>query len=261
MIVDALTHLNPDPKAYGPAYDLSVEFLVKQLEGSPVDKAIVTAIEADSPYATTTEYVAECRDRFPDRIIGFCSVDPLHDPEAVKKLEHYVRDLAMKGLKLHPRHQGLRVDNPKVTEVVEKATELNIPVTICGSQWKHAPLEDQLPIHIDTLCKRVPEAHIIIAHAGGFRFMDAFMVAVANDNVSLETSIALRYFEGTPFEDQLIFAFKQLGPKRLIYGSDHPEDPIGESYRRSRAMLERHGFSAEDCALIFGQNILSLLPD
>ena len=261
MIIDALTHVNPDPKAYGPAHDLSLEFLIRQLEESPVDKAIVTAIEADSPYATSTKYVAECRDRFPDRIIGFCSVDPLRDPKAVAKLEHYVVDLGMKGLKLHPRHQRLRVDDPKVTKVVEKATELNIPVTICGSQWKHAPLEDQLPIHIDTLCKRVPEAHIIIAHAGGFRFMDAFMVAVANDNVSLETSIALRYFEGTPFEDQLLFTFKQLGAKRLIYGSDHPEDPIGECYDRSRSILERHGFSETDCALIFGENILSLLPE
>ena len=260
MIVDSLTHIHENPKAFGEKYNAGVDFLLKNLDESPVDKAVVAAIAADTHYGTPSEYVAEVCRKFPDRLIGLASVDPIRDPDAVAKFERYITQEGLKGLKLHPRHQQLAVDDPRVTPVVEKAAELGVPTFICGSQWKHAPLRDQLPINVDVLCKRVPNAKIVITHSGGFHFMQAFTVAVANDNVYLETSIALKYFENTPFEDQYIFTLKKIGAHRVIYGSDHPEDPVKDCYARSRAMLERHGFSDADLAQIFGGTILSLLP-
>lgn len=260
MIVDALTHVHAKPEGFGPDCDATVETLVANIDASPVDKALITAIDAEGLFGTSSEYVAECCRRYPDKLIGFASVNPVTDPKAVESFEHYITDLGLCGLKLHPRHQRLSVDDPKVIPVVEKAAELGVPVAICASLWKHAPLKDQLPINIDTLCKHVPEANIIICHAGGFHFMDAFIVAVANDNVYLETSTSLTYFHGTPFEDQFMFTLKQIGAHRVIYGSDHPEAPLKDSYPHSRRILEDHGFSAEDCTRIFGGNILSLLP-
>ncbi|MEX2016674.1 MAG: amidohydrolase family protein, partial [Candidatus Hydrogenedentales bacterium] len=228
MIIDALTHVNPNPKAFGDRYDASVEFLIKNLEESPVDRAVVTAIAADTYYGTSNEFVIECCRKYPDRLIGVASVDPLRDPDAVATLERCVREGGMRGLKLHPRHQKLSVADPAVFPVVEKAAELGVPVWICGSQWRNAPLKFQMPIHVDDLCKAVPEAKIIIAHAGGFLFLQALMVAVANPNVYLETSTDLKYFYGTPFEDQLMFVLKQVGARRVIYGSDHPEYAVKE---------------------------------
>ncbi len=259
MIVDALTHVHANKDRFGNGTDARVEFLISNLDRAGIDKAVVTAIAADTNYGTTSEYVAECCQRYPDRIIGFASVDPLRDPDAVAKLECYVTESGLRGLKLHPRHQQLSVDDPRVVPVVAKAAELGIPVMVCGSQWKHAPLAWQDPANVDVLCKRVPDAKIIIAHGGGFRFWDAFIVAVANENVYLETSILLNYFRGTPYEQQYRFTLEQLGASRLIYGSDHPEDPAGDCYPRSRSILEEYGFTAEDCAKIFGENILGLV--
>lgn len=259
MIVDALTHINPDPRAFGPKYDAGLDFLLKNLDESPVDKAVIVAIDADTHYATDSEFVAECCHAHPDKLIGFASVNPIRDPDAIPKFERYVTELGLRGLKLHPRHQHLAVDDPRVTPVVQKAAELRVPVAICGSQWKHAPLRDQLPINVDVLCKRVPEARIILTHAGGFHFMDALALAVANENVFLETSISLRYFHETPFEDQFMFVLKKIGARRVIYGSDHPEDPVKTCYERSLAIFKKHGFGDEECDLIFGRNILTLV--
>ncbi len=259
MIIDALTHIHPMPNAFGNDCDLRTEFLIEELDKSPVDKAIVTAIEGDTPYCTPTAYVIEQCAKHPDHLIGFASVNPLTNPNAVSDLESHVRNGGMRGLKLHPRHQHLAADDERIIPVVEKAAELGIPVTICGSQWKHAPLRDQLPMNVDVLAKRVPEAKIILAHGGGFHFMDAFVVAVANENVYLETSISMKYFADTPFEDQYIFTLQQIGADRIIFGSDHPEDPLSICYMRSVAMLEKHGFSAEDQAKILGGNIQKLI--
>lgn len=261
MIIDALTHVHPDPRAYGPEHDLSLDNLIANVDASPVDRAVVTAIASDTRYGTDTEFVAECCRTYPEKLIGFCSVDPLRDSGALEKLERYAGDMHMRGLKLHPRHQRFSPADPGIVPVVVRAAELGLPVAICGSQWKHAPLEHQLPMNIDALCKRVPQAKIIICHSGGFKFMDAFVVAVANENVYLETSISLNYFAGTPFEEQFMFTLKKIGAHRVVYGSDHPEFPLKACYAKSVEIFDRHGFSESDRAKIFGENILSLLPD
>lgn len=259
MIIDALTHIHPDPKSFGSEYDLSTEHLIRNLDKSPVDRAVVTAIEGDNNYSTPTTYVIDACEKYPDHLIGFASVNPITNSNAVAEFEKYVTEYGMRGLKLHPRHQGLAADDERIVPVVEKAAELGVPVTICGSLWKHAPLRDQQPINIDVIAKRVPEANIIIAHSGGFKFMDAFIVAVANDNVYLETSIALKYFEDSPFENQYLFTLKQLGAHRVLFGSDHPEDPTAICYERTVAMLNRHGFGGDAEAKILGENMQSLL--
>jgi uncharacterized protein len=259
MIIDALTHIHPNPDSFGNDSDLSPEFIIAELNQSPVDKAIVTAIAADNHYSTSTEFVIEQCTRYPDHLIGFASVNPLTNLNAVADFESYIKNDGMRGLKLHPRHQHFGADDTRIVPVVEKAAELGVPITICGSQWKHAPLRDQMPMNIDILAKRVPKANIIIAHGGGFHFMDAFVVAIANENVYLETSISLNYFADTPFEDQYIFTLKQLGAHRIIYGSDHPEAPLATCYTQSKALLGKHNFTQEEQAKILGENIQRLI--
>jgi hypothetical protein len=261
MIVDALTHIHENPASFGGQYDLSPEFLVENLKQSPVDRAIVTAIEGDNNYCTPTSFVIECCQKYPDKLIGFASVNPIQNPNAVEDLESYVTNHGMRGLKLHPRHQQLSADDPRLIPVVKKAAELGIPVAVCTSLWKNAPLRDQMPYNIDVLAKAVPEANIIMMHGGGFHFLDAFVVAIANDNVYLETSISLNYFHNTPFEDQYLFTLKKIGANRIVYGSDHPEDPLAECYTRSRSILEGAGFDKDECAQIFGGTILGLLNE
>src|SRR3990172_10037888 len=100
MIIDAHTHIHPDPKGFGERYDASLETLISSLEKSDVDKAILLPI---SPYVPN-EFIAEACRKYPDLLIGFASVNPL-DPGSPDKLMHDVKKYNLKGLKLHPRIQ------------------------------------------------------------------------------------------------------------------------------------------------------------
>ncbi|MBN2307353.1 MAG: amidohydrolase family protein, partial [Candidatus Hydrogenedentes bacterium] len=197
MIVDAHTHIHPDQDGMGARYDATLDFLLENLQNGPVDKAVVLAEAVDVPYIKRIEnrFVGECCRRHPDRLIGFASVHPL-EPDAVERLEADVSEYGLQGLKLHPRFQGVAADDARLVPLVEKAVELGIPVAIDAFLWKPTPLRLQLPLNIDALCKRVPEAKIIMCHAGGFHFLDALAVAVANDNVYLEVSSSLGFFHG-----------------------------------------------------------------
>ncbi|HOS01815.1 MAG TPA: amidohydrolase family protein [Candidatus Hydrogenedentes bacterium] len=261
MIIDAHTHVHPDADGLGDRYDARLENLLANLAASEVDKAVIYAEAVDVPYIKRIEndYVGACCAQHPDTLIGFASVHPL-EPDPVKTFEEAVRRYGFKGLKLHPRFQGVAADDPRVAPLARKAAELGLPVAIDALLWKPTPLKLQLPINVDGLCKQVPEARIIMAHAGGFHFLDTLAVAVANPNVHLEISVALTFFHGTPFEDQFMFALKQLGPKRLIYGSDFPQKPMQASLDESRAILKKHGFSDADLEWILGKTFLSLLP-
>ena len=245
----------------GPGHDATLDALLDNLATSALDKAVIMAEAVDVPYikAITNAFVGECCAKHPETLVGFASVNPL-EGHAPRRSEEDARRYGLQGLKLHPRFQGVAAHDDRVVAIVEKAAELDLPVAIDALLWRPTPLALQLPMNIDALAKRVPEARIIMSHAGGFRFLDALAVVIANDNVYLETSVALDYFSGTPFEEQFMFVLKQAGAGRIIYGSDYPQKPMQATYEHSRAILTKHGFSEDDQAKIFGGTFLSLLP-
>src|SRR3984957_21009713 len=53
----------------------------------------------------TNDFVAGCVNAHPDVFLGFASVDPLQGDAAVAELERAVRELGLRGLKLHPTAQ------------------------------------------------------------------------------------------------------------------------------------------------------------
>lgn len=262
MIIDAHVHVHPDADGLGDRYDALLETLLTKLAASDVDRAVIYAEAFDVPYVKRIEnrFVADCCARYPDKLIGFASIHPLEHENPAKALDDAIREYGLHGLKLHPRFQGVSADDLRIVPLVEKAVELDLPIAIDALLWKPTPLRVQMPINIDALCKRVPGARVIISHAGGFHFLDALAVVIANENVYLEISRALDYFTGTPFEDQFLFVLKQAGAQRVIYGSDHPQDDLQGCYERSRATLVRHGFTDTGLEWIFGKTFLSLLP-
>lgn len=262
MIIDAHTFVHPDKDGFGARYNATLESLLRNLDESPVDKAVLFPIAADTPYIkrTSNEFVHQCCERHPEQLIGFASVNPRESPNAADELEHDVRAYRMQGLKLHPRFMGFAADDPCVIPVVRRAAELGIPVAIDSYLWKPTPLNMQLPFRIDNLCKQIPQAKVIMCHGGGFRFLDALAMVKANDNLYVDLSLSLTYFRGTPFEDQFMFVLKSMGANRLIYGSDHPQESLATCYANARTILTDHGFTEVEQERIFGGTILSLLP-
>lgn len=260
MIIDAHTHIHQDADGLGTKYDARIDHLLQAMDQAGVTKAIVMAEAVDVPYIKriSNEFVAEICAKHDNRLIGFASVHP-GDPDAPRQLEYALDTLGLKGLKLHPRFQGIAADDPRCVELVQIATSRNVPCAVDAFLWKPYPLRVQLPLNIDSLCKQVPDARIIMNHAGGFHFLDALAVAIANDHVYLELSVTLPFFAGTPFEDQFVFVLKQLGPRRLIFGSDHPQKSLPVVLQTTRDMLGKAGFSEEDAQWVLGKNVMNLL--
>ena len=74
------------------------------MDGAGVDKVVTFAICAGEPvdYRDTNNYIASSMEKYPDRIIGFMSLNPAKGPKnTLKVLEEGVK-LGLKGVKIHP---------------------------------------------------------------------------------------------------------------------------------------------------------------
>lgn len=255
MIIDAHVHIHQDPNGFGKDKNASIDELLKLLSESDVDKAIILPIEPLVP----TDYVAKVCDENPEKLIGFASVNP-NDKDAQEKFEFYIENYNLKGLKLHPRIQNFKVNDPKVITLVRTAAKLKLPTIIDTLPYGPTLIKDNLPLLIDELAHTVPEAKIIMAHMGGHRLLDAMTVVKVNKNVYLDISYTLLSFRGSSLEKDIEFVIKKVGSEKVIYGSDHPSYNLELCYEDSLEILTNMDLTNLEINKIFGENIITLLP-
>ncbi|HEX6123239.1 MAG TPA: amidohydrolase family protein, partial [Ktedonobacterales bacterium] len=117
--------------------------------------------------------VAEIVRRYPDRFVGFASVDPHKGDRAIAEIERAVKDLGLSGAKFHPGIQNFYPDDPRFRPLFERVAALGIPAlfhTGTSGLGANMPggasikLETMRPIHLDNLAADLPNLTIIGAH-------------------------------------------------------------------------------------------------
>jgi predicted TIM-barrel fold metal-dependent hydrolase len=139
-------------------------------------------------------------------------------PYAAKELKDYV-ERGCKILKLHPVLDNYSLINSRVTELLDTAAHLKIPVMI-HTGWRPKGNVN----HIGILADSYNDVRFIVAHMkeefGVNRRLSHIKVASKHDNMWLETSYA-------EHPRRIAEAVKQLGSDRLYFGSDTPYGDIG----------------------------------
>jgi len=192
------------------------------LAGQGVHYAVVLAehAPATSSYCPS-EWVADyCRDI--EMFIPFASLDPHSDAEPASKLEFYVKELGMRGLKLLPSYCFFSPNDAVIYPVYEKAQELDIPVVfhtgsslIPGTKMRYAD-----PLLLDDVAVDFPKLRIVMAHAGrGFWYDRAFFLSRLHQNLFMDIT-------GLP-PGKLLDYFPDLerNSEKILFGSDWPAAP------------------------------------
>ena len=85
-----------------------------------------------------------------------------------------------------------------------------------------------------------------MAHSGGALVLDALSLAMAANNLYLETSLSLDFWQGSSVEKDFAFAFKKLGSERCLYGSDAPFVGLKESLEVANDFFKKYNFAEKD---------------
>ena len=176
----------------------------------------------------TNDYVASIVNQYPQQFMGFASVDPWKETDAVLELERSVRQLGLKGLKLHPVHQSFFPNDTQFYPLYEKASELEVPVLfhsgfagagagLPGGAGLKLKYSAPIPC-IDDVAADFPRLTIIMAHPGWPWIDEQIAVALHKANVFLDLSGWMpRYIPET-----LIREVNTRLQDKVFFGSDYP---------------------------------------
>jgi hypothetical protein len=191
---------------------------------------VIFSIDAETtsgvPYVGN-DWVASVVRKYPDRFIGFASVDPWKGALALQELERSVNELGLRGLKLHPTTQAFFPNDTRFYPLWEKCAELRIPAlfhtgqtgvgagTPGGGGYK---LKYAHPLHLDDVAADFPELTIIMAHPAVPWQEEQLSVALHKANVYMDLSgWSPKYFRPV-----LLQYATTLLQDKVLFGSDYP---------------------------------------
>jgi len=257
QIVDYHQHLySPEAGARSSpgSKGIDANYLIVQLDAAGISRAVVLSVaysfsNPNKPpvpmeYAhvmAENNWTSEQVAKYPHRLIGFCSVNPLR-PYALDEVARCAKDPNLRtGLKLHFGNSDVNVDNPdhlaRVRRVFHAANKYHMAIVV----HMHANMDHHRPygarearIILEQLLPEAPDVLVQIAHlAGGGGYDDpatdaalsVFVKAIERKDPRMKNV----YFDVCGIAipgmwennaDLLVKRIRQIGTHRLLYGSD-----------------------------------------
>jgi predicted TIM-barrel fold metal-dependent hydrolase len=245
---------------------------IRELDANGIRRsALIASVPGDE--ASVAAAIA----RHPDRLVGFCLLDPSAG-DAVERTRWAIAELGLRGVCLFPAMNHVPLTDSRVQAVVEVAAAhrgtamfVHCGVLSVGVRRKLGlPSKFDLrlgdPLGVARLALAYPELPFIIPHFGAGMFREALMAADTCANIHLDTSSSnswIRYTPGLTLDTVFRSAVAVAGPRRLLFGTDSSFFPRGWQrgiYDAQKAALTAAGVPAADQELIFGGNFDRIFP-
>lgn len=256
--------------------NITYEDNLKDMDKNGVAKSIILGVYVKVPsyreagwINVSNDYIAEAQNKYPDRFIGFATIDPRGGPQAVYEIDRAINELGLKGIgELTAVYNELALDDEILFPIYKKCEELarerGIPLDIhtgaTSLAWTY--LERQDPALLWHVLEKFPELKIKVDHAGyGGTWDKALQLALVWPNVYLDFTALIGSYP--PFK---IMEFLQHAKwagilDRCIWGTDYPwfdRKVELDMYRKFPAETERLGIEPvltdEDIEAFLGRN-------
>ena len=257
MLIDAHVHVSENGKWFETSHDASIGRLLREMDAAKVDRAVLLPLVGVLSNKGAAKF---CR-RYPDRLLGFGTVDLYDKERTLLQQVDEIRELGLRGIKLHPRFQEFSPNSETLFPLYDAASTAGLPIVFCGwpqCRSRRVTLQSIAPYVYDRLAKQFPELKIVIAHMGGHRVLDAYFVARSNSNVYLDASYAFWALKDTSAYQDLVFTLRNLTEK-VIFGSDFPEMNLVHYTRQ--IMAEVDNLRNDRRGAILAGNLLSIVAD
>ena len=261
MIIDIHTHTFPDKIAAAtldklkhlshtiPFTDGTAAGLAASMARAGVDRSVVMPV-ATSPRQVPHVNDASARMNELGAQTGVLSFGCMHpDFDGWKEELARVRDLGLKGIKLHPQYQDTDFDDPRYLRILDRCGELGLVVlTHAGLDIGMPGKDNCAPEMVARALAQVGPVKLVLAHMGGWRQWDRVEALLPGTGVYLDTSFSLgeitplddgHYRPGDlPLLDEAAFLrmVRRFGPDRILFGTDSPWDDQETALARLRAL-------------------------
>lgn len=208
-----------------------LSLFITQLDAAGIDKAVLSAEDITCRAGGTivsNEEVKSLVDIYPDRLIGFASVDPYRE-NALEVLGKAFIELNLAGLKLSPAIQRFMPNDRMMKPIYEMCLRHNKPILFeTGMTWvKNSPSKYSHPLLMEEVAIDYPELRMCLGHFGWPWVKETAMLILKYPNLYADT--ALLYFDSPKQFFQTTF-HEQLGEHwidrmlydKVMFGSTYP---------------------------------------
>ncbi len=276
MVIDFHNHFYPDKIAQKAidklttvadivAYtDGTLKNLSEDLKASGYDLGIVL------PVATKPEQVESINTKaiyvnqeYPN-VLSFATMHP--DYENYKDEIYRIKELGLKGIKLHPDYQNTFFDDDKYLKILDEAFKQDLIVVV------HSGVDIGLPKPVHTGIEQILHVldifkdraqKLVLAHTGAWELWDEVYEKIASKNVYMDISFSLgstirksTHEELKLLDDDLLVKIvKKHGADKVLFGTDSP-------WGDHKKMLDKFmtlPFTKEEQDLILYKNAQKLL--
>jgi len=236
----------------------TAEELIKSMDRAEIETSIIVNIgwTTHDLCVETNDYILESINRYPERLIGFCSVQPLACDAAFYEIERCA-EAGIKGVgELRPDIQMFDLMNEQVTRpmvgmmVKHKLVFLSHASEPVGHEY---PGKGRMtPDILYPFIKSYPELNIICAHWGGGLPFYSLMPEVKKSlaNVFFDSAASTLLYKPEIYNHLARIA----GADKILFGSDYP---LIEQQKALKEVISLE-LPEENKKLIFSGNAVKL---
>lgn len=237
----------------------TAEELIASMDEARVDLSVVLNIgwASHELCVETNDYILDSVSRYPDRLIGFCSVQPEAGDAAMVELERCAKAGAGGIGEMRSDVQGFNLaDKEMMKPLVDAVVEHNLIFLTHSSEpvgHQYSGKGSITPDVIYSFILNFPDLKLVCAHWGGGLPFYGLMpeVAKALSNVFFDTAATAFLYRPQIFEE----VSNIVGSDKILFGTDYPLIP----QERITAQIQSLGLTEEIKAKILGGNAQRLL--
>jgi len=277
-VLDAMTH--PMSAAAGERLAGSsipasgADELIALLDEANVEKAVMMSLgffgraaPDDRAVSDENDFVAEEVAKSPDRLMGFCGINPLY-PGAVEEIDRCLGLDGMVGIKLFVPFSGMDLTNADhvaaLSAAFAKAQEHDAPVQLHTQTTTDPPMDASASANLAAIIAAHSDVRVNHSHCAGVIDEHTSQVWLGSmrpnaDTSFLDLSICLNNFEDAPFSKRelIVWRLREWGIERLTWSSDYTRLRGPTSRLTPLAALEtltKYPFTQEELDIILNND-------
>ena len=247
MVIDIHTHIFPDKIAAEVIEKLSrtsraryfsdgtLNGLLNSMKNFGIDVSVVLPVAtAPRQVVKINDFAAQMNEKFfAQGIIYFAAMHP--DFEDFKTELSRVKNLGLKGIKIHPIYQGANLDDKKFLQILYRAAELDlIVITHAGLDIGFPGVVSCSPKMARHVVEEIGDFKFILAHMGGWKNWDEVADELAGTNIFMDTAFSTGKIPARndfvwKAEDlnllnveEFMKLYKIFGAEKILFGTDSP---------------------------------------
>jgi predicted TIM-barrel fold metal-dependent hydrolase len=257
---------------------ITADYLVALLDTAGIQRAVVHSLayqfgsgrnESPAEYENVkaeNDWTAEQAGRFPDRLLAFCSFNPIKT-YALVELTRCANSGRFRGVKLHMGNSRVDFDKPADVErlraVFAAASARKLPIVIHLATYGTAYGRKGAMTFLQRVLPAAPDITIQIAHLASPGRLDptsdSALVVFADAVTAGDPRVKNMIFDVTTVIDPKTSAarlklvasrLRQLGMSRILYGSDTPDPEHMKPHEGWAAFRDRLGLTDDELRTI-----------